>query len=605
MMEKRAEIFCCYAREDQLLLLKLRKHLASLERGGLISVWHDTDISPGAEWEEEINKHLDTADIILLLVSPSFMASDYCYSREMKRAMERHEQGEVRVIPVILRPVLWQSAPFSKLQVLPTGAKPVTGTGWHNSDEAFFDIAEGIRKAVDEFLGLRHQSPKDNPLPAISSPGKNTLLAYEGHSVQDDVVTFLRYVAERLREEKLPKELVVELDQLAVEVKYPCVVAMVGPVRAGKSTLINALLGEDLVKVGSIEATATINYFRHGTPNPDRPVCCYWRRGHVTDETRQFLDDLQGNDIETQRRADGIDYLEYRVPHPYLEQVVLVDTPGTGAGAVVDAHRDRTAEFINLERHLRIRHHSETQQIASKADAVIYVINLAAHESDKAFLEEFRYASQGQSRAFNAIAVMTKIDLYPDVMKHRTELAAKIADQLRDQLSTVVPISAALHQAMDRLLENNEAGLRQLIEAMRRIPSARLEKFLDNAEFYLESDPPDCPVTPDQRRELLGEMDWNAFTTIARAAADPTSDVEGVTQRVNELAGFDQLREVLERYFFKRSYVLRCHRILRDAYGILSMIKYAHLSAGSMERRKALIEELKRDFGTIISRIDQ
>ncbi len=78
------EIFCCYARKDKVLLDELKTHLIPLQREGLISIWNDSDISPGTDWEEEINKHLDTAQLILLLVSPSFMASEYCYSKEMK-----------------------------------------------------------------------------------------------------------------------------------------------------------------------------------------------------------------------------------------------------------------------------------------------------------------------------------------------------------------------------------------------------------------------------------------------------------------------------------------------------------------------------------------
>src|SRR3954452_17283866 len=86
------KIFFCYAHEDEPLLNKLELHLRPLQRQGLIDVWHDRDISAGTEWEREISEQLNTAQIILLLVSPDFMASDYCYSVEMKRALERHEQ---------------------------------------------------------------------------------------------------------------------------------------------------------------------------------------------------------------------------------------------------------------------------------------------------------------------------------------------------------------------------------------------------------------------------------------------------------------------------------------------------------------------------------
>src|SRR5260370_20989024 len=128
------EIFCCYAHEDQDLMKSLRKHLMPLQRRGLITIWSDTDIDAGDAWEEEIKKHLDTAHIILLLISPDFMASDYCYSTEMERAMERHNKGESHVVPIILRPVLFKDAPFGKIQALPTDAKPVKR--WADPDDA-------------------------------------------------------------------------------------------------------------------------------------------------------------------------------------------------------------------------------------------------------------------------------------------------------------------------------------------------------------------------------------------------------------------------------------------------------------------------------------
>ncbi len=142
-------IFYSYAHEDAELRDELDKHLAAMKRNNLIVEWHDRDIQAGTEWEQEINEHLNTAQIILLLISSDFMASDYCYSIEMNRAMERHERGEARVIPIILRPVDTEGTPFSKLEMLPTDRKPVTD--WPNHDLAYLNIAQGIRKVVEKF----------------------------------------------------------------------------------------------------------------------------------------------------------------------------------------------------------------------------------------------------------------------------------------------------------------------------------------------------------------------------------------------------------------------------------------------------------------------
>jgi hypothetical protein len=142
------KIFCCYAREDEMFLNKLKTHLVPLQRQGLIELWHDQNISAGTAWEQEISNRLNEAQIILLLISPDFMDSDYCYSIEMKRALELHESGIAHVIPIILRPVHWQGI-LGKLQVLPKDALPVTDPDWHNIDRALYNITEGIYKIIE------------------------------------------------------------------------------------------------------------------------------------------------------------------------------------------------------------------------------------------------------------------------------------------------------------------------------------------------------------------------------------------------------------------------------------------------------------------------
>ena len=142
------ELFYSYSHEDEELRQQLENHLSILRRQGVITDWHYRQIGAGREWEGEIDAHLNAARIILLLISSDFIASDYCYDIEMQRAMERHEAGEARVIPVILRPVDWEEAPFGQLQALPTGVRPVTR--WEDQDEAFTDIARGIREVVEE-----------------------------------------------------------------------------------------------------------------------------------------------------------------------------------------------------------------------------------------------------------------------------------------------------------------------------------------------------------------------------------------------------------------------------------------------------------------------
>src|SRR5437879_4929725 len=135
----RVTVFYSYAHADEELRNQLEKHLSLLRQQGIIAEWHDHQIVPGAEWAHEINIYLTSAAIILLLISPDFLSSDYCYSIEMRRALDRHETGEARVLPILLRPVYYEGAPFEKLKVLPSNGKPITS--WLNSDEAFAEVA--------------------------------------------------------------------------------------------------------------------------------------------------------------------------------------------------------------------------------------------------------------------------------------------------------------------------------------------------------------------------------------------------------------------------------------------------------------------------------
>ncbi|MBW4481866.1 MAG: toll/interleukin-1 receptor domain-containing protein [Tildeniella torsiva UHER 1998/13D] len=150
------EVFFSYSHRDEDLRDELEKHLSNLKHQGVIEAWHDRRIDAGSEWAKSIDARLNAAHVILLLVSADFLASQYCYDHEdrydleLKQALERHQMGEALVIPVILRPVDWQDAPFGKLQPLPKDGKAVTI--WENRDEAFLNVAQGIRQTV-QYLG--------------------------------------------------------------------------------------------------------------------------------------------------------------------------------------------------------------------------------------------------------------------------------------------------------------------------------------------------------------------------------------------------------------------------------------------------------------------
>lgn len=174
------ELFYSYSHKDEELRNELERHLQLLQRNGLIQGWHDRRISPGAEWADDIDLHIRSAQIVLLLISADFLASDYCYGEEMRIALERHEQQRAVVIPIILRPVDWAGAPFAKLQALPRDGKAITL--WRNRDEAFSLVAREIREVVIA-LGRPALQPDSPGLLGVPSAHQERVLdaALPGH----------------------------------------------------------------------------------------------------------------------------------------------------------------------------------------------------------------------------------------------------------------------------------------------------------------------------------------------------------------------------------------------------------------------------------------
>lgn len=151
-----------------------------LRRQKKVAIWHDRAIEPGAEWESEIDHRIDAADLILLLMSPSFIHSDYCFGKELRVALHRHQAGEARIIPIILRPCEWQETDLARIQALPRDGTPISR--WPDPDDAWFDVTRGVRRVVEALLEghaiqdvellpdtqAPNQSPEPSPIISLS-----------------------------------------------------------------------------------------------------------------------------------------------------------------------------------------------------------------------------------------------------------------------------------------------------------------------------------------------------------------------------------------------------------------------------------------------------
>lgn len=174
------KLFFSYSHRDETLRNELEVHLSSLQRQGLLDTWHDRRIGAGNDFAESINEHIDSADIILLLISPYFISSDYCYNVEMRHALQKHKKKETVVIPVILHPCDWHNLPFGNLLATPTDGKPISK--FPNIHDGFLEVTLAIKKVMgnittsDATPPSKNQSFTNSSVPKIFDPIRSSNL---------------------------------------------------------------------------------------------------------------------------------------------------------------------------------------------------------------------------------------------------------------------------------------------------------------------------------------------------------------------------------------------------------------------------------------------
>ena len=296
------EIFSIYSDKDEELWKELQLHLRILIRQGIITESNSKRISTGDTQAEGIDRHINTANIILLLISSDFIALDYVFSEEIKRAIERHQTGDAYVIPVILRPVVWNSAPFGNLQALPRNAKPVTS--WADRDEAFSNITKGILLACQEI---------QNNLPSFPA-----VITQDGYKLVDV-----------FKPSGVPNVTFVEPENfylLKLAMQHPGRgVVIEGPSGIGKTTALKKAIDQ-------IQSDGQLNKIRILSARKSDDVQSIkdierWHNGPVA------IDDFHR--LEESLRQKLVDYLKYLADAEIVEKkLVIVGIPGTGKDLV-------------------------------------------------------------------------------------------------------------------------------------------------------------------------------------------------------------------------------------------------------------------------------
>jgi len=149
-----AEVFISYSYNDEELFKQLEKYLTVLTRSGKIRIWHGRKIPPGDEWKKLIDDHIQSADLVLLLVSVDFLVSEYCFNVEFESALKRYAIGTTRIIPIILHPCPWPETPIGRFEVLPTDGEPIASS--KDTAKAFLSVTNSIRELIESDVVRNH-----------------------------------------------------------------------------------------------------------------------------------------------------------------------------------------------------------------------------------------------------------------------------------------------------------------------------------------------------------------------------------------------------------------------------------------------------------------
>jgi GTPase Era involved in 16S rRNA processing len=366
---------------------------------------------------------------------------------------------------------------------------------------------------------------------------------------------------------------------MKIALKKPCLIAVCGEARSGKSTLINTFLNADLAKTGITETTATLTFFRYGSDKKDGTVICHWTNGKETTEKIAFVHSMQGYKEVVMKKAATISHIEIFINNPLLKNVTLVDTPGSGS--LVSTHKSNSKVLT---------HHSisDPSDLICRADAIIYLLGHVGKVLDSDFIYNFNALNRSIVHPMNVLGVISKIDRSFNILKNRWSFARNILNNF-PELNTVIPISALLEKTVQTLESSGE--LRALKEWLCRIPKEALEELLEEREFFDYEDFDNCPYTPAQRREKRSGIQWTIFQMIADTLI--SYDYGKALSLLREYAGFEELCKILKTHFFERGQLLKCNHIVSQIHEELMQIYLykLYVEKKKVMRRKAKIQK--------------
>ncbi len=388
---------------------------------------------------------------------------------------------------------------------------------------------------------------------------ESTVFTYR--QFQSLLESFAASMPEKLSRMPETAHLAGRFDSLLEQGSTPFTVAVMGQMRSGKSTLLNALIGRDLAVTGINETTATVNCFKYSDNSDD----CLRFRVLWKDAPEELLPiDQIGTWIGDSANAARTSRLEFYAPSDFLKTANIIDTPGTRS--TITGHTSALSDFL----------HDESLRQGGKADAIIYVLLPVARENDEKWLAEFEQASRlPGATPYNSIAVVHRWEATLDVAdpaRKAAEMAGKIQGMLAGQVSRVIAVSAPLAILCERLGHDNPFWTSLL--SLGRDSTRDAVESITMSEDYYAGDEDDCALTPAEREQLRERatavypgLPWPSFKIMIRTAAAPgIGTPEDLRTKIADMSGFSTLRRELEDRYFARSRVIKAFSLLTKAW---------------------------------------
>jgi hypothetical protein len=377
---------------------------------------------------------------------------------------------------------------------------------------------------------------------------------FEPEELTASVKNLLLHAPPILERSRLTASFASQLVQLRSVIDAPFAVAVVGQMRVGKSSVINALVGRDVAVTGVTETTATINWIKYGSGDRVGQFRVQWRGRPAEDFDRSELDHWVG-DTE---RAGETAWLELFAEADFLKVANIVDTPGTRS--VIDSHTEATDAFLSSA----VQREAETRELGGQADAIIYVMMPVARESDDELLNSF--ADQTQlpgSGPFNSVGVVHKWEALDAEDPHHEAIrkAVRIRNALEDQLSGVIPVSAPLALAA---LDLDEEVWQELADFSMDASDEPMRKALRSERHFRERMISGLPA-PQRRQDIRdrSNLPWSCFRYVLQMARrEGLRSAEDLRSVVRTDSGIDELRSVLEERFFSRARTVKTKSVL-------------------------------------------